>query len=95
MSEPNDPVERRATFLPMLMAVIAAGFFCVVMIFVTGGFFFYVVGIGLLFVLLGLFHYLLWGRAMDQEATAERQRLEALEKAQENLKRGTNWTYRR
>jgi hypothetical protein len=32
---------------------------------------------------------------MDQEAKAERQRLEALEKAQENLKRRNNWTYRR
>ena len=95
MSEPNDPVERRSSVLPLVMGGAVAAFVCVLLIFLTGGFFAYVAGIGLLFVLLGMFHYLLWGRSMDQEATAERQRQEAREQAQENVKRSSNWTYRR
>ena len=53
MSEPNDPVTSRSTFLPMMMASLAAGFFCLVMILITGGFFFYVLAAGVGLVLLG------------------------------------------
>jgi hypothetical protein len=85
MSEPNDPVQERSRFLPMLMATLAAGFFCVVMILITGGFFFYVVAAVLGLVLLGMFHYVVWGRSMDREAAAERQRQETLEKMKESF----------
>ena len=95
MSEPNDPVQERSRFLPMLMATLAAGVFCLFMILITGGFFFYVVAAVLGLVLLGMFHYVVWGRSMDQEAAAERERDEVLDKVREDLARGKSWTYRR
>jgi len=95
MSEPNDPVQERSRFLPMLMATLAAGVFCLFMILITGGFFFYVVAAVLGLILLGMFHYAVWGRAMDQEAAAERQRQEMLDKAKDTLDKGKTWTYRR
>jgi len=95
MSEPIDPVEKQATFLPTMLAVIAGGFFCIVMVLITGGFFFYIVAAILGMVLLGMFHYMVWGRAMDQEVAAERKHLEELDEVKEKFTRGTTWTYRR
>jgi hypothetical protein len=96
MSEPNDPVSPRSTFLPLLMASLAAGFFCVVMILITGGFFFYVLAAGVGLVLLGMFHYVTWGRSMDEEVAAERRRQDLLDRASEAAaERDRPWTYRR
>ena len=94
MSDSHDRRQRRASFLPVMLGLTVAGFFCLVLILVTGGFFFYVLGIVLLFVLLGLIHYALWGAAMSQQVAGEREEVELLEKAKEPPA-PTNWTYRR
>ena len=60
---------------------------------VTGGLFFYVLGVVLLFVLLGLIHNALWGAAMSQQVAGEREEMELLEKAKEPP--ASSWTYRR
>jgi hypothetical protein len=94
MSEPHDPVQRRSTFMPMMLGVLAALFILVVLIFLTGGLFFYVcASVGGL-VLLGLIHYVTWGKAMSEEVAGEREEIELLERAREE-DRGQKWTFRR
>jgi hypothetical protein len=95
MSE-QDPVQRRESFLPMMLATFVAGFFCLVMIILTGGFFFYLCGVVVGMVLLGMLHYILWGRAMEQQVESHREEYELLEKAKEKFTgKGPDWTYRR
>jgi hypothetical protein len=94
MSEPHDPVPHRATMLSLLLGGLGAGFFLLVLVMLTGGFFFYVgLAVGGL-VLLGLFHYAVWGKAMSEQVAGEREEMELLERAEEE-ERGQKWTFRR
>ena len=93
MSEPNDPVESRATFLPLLLGSLGMGLFFLVLILITGGFFFYVgLSVGGL-VLLGLFHYALWGKSLSEKVAGEREEMDLLERAEEQ--KGQKWTFQR
>jgi hypothetical protein len=93
MRELSDPAQRPATFPSVLLALLVGALLLatVILAVVTGWLIFLPVAI----VLFVLFHYFLWGRAMNQEAAAERQHLEALDQAKESLTRSNNWTYRR
>jgi hypothetical protein len=66
----------RETFLAMILLVFLGLGTAVFLIFVSGGFFFWVIlvsaGLGLLIAL----HYLVWGRFMDASVQEERDRLE-------------------
>ncbi len=94
MSEPHDPAPRRPTFVPLLLGVLGACFLFVVLIFLTGGLFFYVgLSVGGL-VLLGMVHYVVWGKALSDEVAGEREEMELLERAREDRK-GPDRTFRR
>lgn len=94
MNDSDQPGQHRANLLPVMLAVSVAGFFCFVLILLTGGFFLWVIAVVLGFVLFCLIHYALWGAAMSKEVAGEREELELLEKAKEKPQ-GPNWTYRR
>jgi high-affinity Fe2+/Pb2+ permease len=94
VSEPHDPVPQRPTFVPLLLGVLGAGFLFVLLIFLTGGWFFYVGGSISGLVLLGLVHYVVWGRALSEQVAGEREEMELLERAREDEK-GQKWTFRR
>jgi hypothetical protein len=93
MSEQDDPVQSRATFLPVVLGTLVVIFICVALILLTGGLVFYVgCTVGLL-VLLGLIHYVVWGKSMSDEVAAERQEMQMLERAREIKQQ--KWTFRR
>jgi hypothetical protein len=93
MNEPDDPVEQREVFLPLLLGTLATGFFFLFLILITGGFFFYVgLSIGGL-VMLGLFHYALWGKALSDQVSGERDAVDLMKRAQEPPEQ--KWTFRR
>ncbi len=94
MSESRDPTDARATALPLMLGSLAAAFFALFMILVTGGFFFYVVLAGACLFLVGTFHYLLWGKALDDEVAREREEMRLFEKTREQEQRPGR-TYRR
>jgi fatty acid desaturase len=65
---------RRETMLTIVLTALAAGGFFLFMVLVSGFFFFYVGLVVGSITLLGLFHYLVWGRAMTQEVQEEQAR---------------------
>jgi hypothetical protein len=57
----------------MMLTVLGLAFFVVFLIFISGGFFMYVVAaVGGLLLLCG-FHYVLWGRALTHAVAGERE----------------------
>lgn len=68
---------RRESFLTIFLTLIAAAAFLLFMIIVTGGFFFYVLLAVVGMALFGLIHYVLWGRAMNEQTAAAREETEA------------------
>jgi hypothetical protein len=86
MQPPTDPQRRgRETALALGLTVLFGGGFLAFLIFVSGGFFFYVLIAVAVVGLIGTLHYYLWGQALMQEVAGEReeeerrQRLEAEE----------------
>ncbi len=73
----------RATFLAVVLTVIFGGGVTVFLIVITGGFFLDAIVIVGGLVLLGLFHYLLWGRSFNRAVEGEREELELQREADE------------
>jgi hypothetical protein len=73
--------EHRASMLGMGLTALVAMFLILVLIFLTGGFFLYTVLILAAIVLLSLFHWALWGRALSQEVAPEREEERLRERA--------------
>jgi CHASE2 domain-containing sensor protein len=71
----NDPrpQQGRHAFLSVLLTVLAVGFVLLALIFVSGGFFLYVVLFGGAILLVALMHYVLWGRAFSSQVAGERE----------------------
>jgi hypothetical protein len=93
MSEQDDPVQSRSTFLPVVLGTLVVTFICGALILLTGGLVFYVgCSVGLL-VLLGLIHYVVWGKSMSDEVAGERAEMQMLERAREIKQQ--KWTFRR
>jgi hypothetical protein len=67
--QPHD----RGPFLGLLLTALALVFFVLVLIFISGGFFLYVVLACLAMLALCGFHYVLWGRAMTHAVAGERE----------------------
>jgi hypothetical protein len=65
--------QHRHAFLSVMLTVLALGFFLLVLILISGGFFLWVVLFGGGILMLGLFHYVLWGRAFSQATAGERE----------------------
>jgi hypothetical protein len=84
MQPTTDPQRQgRETALTLILTTLFGGGFLAFMIFVSGGFFFYVALAVLLIGLVGTLHYYLWGQSLMREVAGEReeeerrQRLEA------------------
>jgi hypothetical protein len=73
MSSDQGPSESRQNFLALFLATIGGGFFLFVLILLTGGLFLYVLLVVGLMALLGLFHYVAWGKMMSEEVAGERE----------------------
>src|SRR4051812_6776121 len=89
---PHDPTPRRQGFLTILLVSGATVFFLFVLILITGGFFLYVVSAVLGMVLLGLFHYLVWGMALEREVAGESEEEQLRQRAAE-LAAAEDWNY--
>src|SRR5436190_315735 len=76
------PSSHRETLLTLMLATLGAGAFVLLLILLTGVFFYVVLAVGAL-TALGFFHYLVWGYAMTQEVVQEQQRERALQIDQE------------
>ena len=63
----------RSTFLSFVLATLGLLFFGLVLLLLTGGFFSCVLGTILAMILLGGFHWLLWGRAFSNQVAGERE----------------------
>lgn len=87
--EPIDRPEtpRRETLLTVILTGLGAGAFLLFLIFISGGFFFYVTLAVAAMVALGFFHYVLWGYSMTQEVADEQAEAEK----QGRLAREENW----
>jgi hypothetical protein len=94
MSEQDDPIERRATMLPLMLGAMLAFLFAVFLVLITGGFFLYVVAAGGAILLLGTLHWVVWGKLLTEQTAGEREEMDLLERArgEDGLPKGT---YRR
>jgi hypothetical protein len=63
----------RGPLLGLFLTILALMFFVLVLIFISGGFFLYVVAACLGLVAWCGFHYVLWGRAMSHSVAGERE----------------------
>jgi hypothetical protein len=81
---PDDlrPPRNRGSHLGMMLTVLALGFFVLVLIFISGGFFLYVVQITAGIFLVSLFHWAVWGRAMSQAVAGEREEEQLRQRAE-------------
>ena len=67
----------RNTLLAIVLSVLVVGGFTVFFMVITGGFFIYMLGVIAGIVVLGYVNYLLWGRSLSQEVTAQQEEEEA------------------
>ncbi|MER3417321.1 MAG: hypothetical protein C4297_14095 [Gemmataceae bacterium] len=65
----------RDRVLRIALVVLVGGSFCSFLVFVTGGFFLWVLLVALALSLVGLVHYVLWGRSFEREIAQEREAL--------------------
>jgi uncharacterized membrane protein len=65
--------QQRHAMLTVFLTVLALIFFGLVLIVISNGLIFFVVLLGGGMFLLGMFHYVLWGRAFSQETGGERE----------------------
>jgi hypothetical protein len=70
--------------LGLFLTVMALGFFLLILILISGGFFLYVVAAALGLVGLCAFHYVLWGRAMSHAVAGEREEEQLRQRAAED-----------
>src|SRR5262245_30879261 len=62
------PSAARDTFLAVVLCLLVGGMGFTFLVVITGGFFFYVLAVVLVFGLFGYVHYLLWGRSLSRAA---------------------------
>jgi hypothetical protein len=67
----------RNTFLAIVLSLLVVGGFSVFFMIITGGFFIYMLGVIAGVVALGYVNYLLWGRSLSREVTAQQEEEEA------------------
>jgi hypothetical protein len=63
----------RGAFLGLLLTGVGLTFCILVLIFISGGFFLYVVLITAAIFAVSLLHYVVWGRALSQSMAGERE----------------------
>jgi len=77
------PQQQRHAFLSILLTVLALGFILLALIFISGGFFLYVVLFFGVILMVALLHYVLWGRAFSAEVAGEREEEQLRQRATE------------
>lgn len=82
--------QHRHAFLSVFLTIVVLVLALLFLIFISGGFFLYVVLFGGGIVLLGMFHYLLWGRTFSQEVAGEREE-EQLRRRAAEIEADTEW----
>jgi hypothetical protein len=84
----HEPSRGRETMLTLLLTGLGMGAFLLFLIFVTSGFFLYVVlAVGGI-TALGFVHYILWGRAMTQDVAGEQEHEIVVRRRSEGPRRG-------
>jgi hypothetical protein len=76
--------EHRSSVLTYLLAGLVLMFCILVLVILTGGLFLYVVAVGGGIVLVGAFHYFLWGKMLSDEVAVEREEAELHRRAAED-----------
>jgi high-affinity Fe2+/Pb2+ permease len=71
--EPQPPSSGRENMLAIALSGLVGGMFLFFLYLITLGIVGNVLGIGVLVIAVGLFHYLVWGRSMSAEVAAERE----------------------
>jgi fatty acid desaturase len=74
--------QHRHAFLSLFLTLLALGFGLLVLIFISGGFFLWVVLFAGGIFLFGMFHYILWGRAFSDETAGEREEEQLRQRAE-------------
>ena len=93
MSDTRQPTKGRAMFLPLMLGSIVVIFSLLFLTLITGGFFLYLVLVIGAMYLIGLMHYLLWGRAYESQTEGDREEAHVLDRAREEIQHRT-WTPR-
>jgi hypothetical protein len=94
MSAQQEPSNRRASFLPVMLGSVAGVFFLLVLVLVTGGFFLYIMAFFAAVASLACFHWLVWGKLLTEWTAGEREEEELLERARDEEEE-QRFTYRR
>ncbi len=88
MEPPADPQRKaRETVLTLVLTGLFGAGFLLFLIFVSGGFFFYVAGAVVGIGLVGMLHYYTWGQSLTQEVAAQREEEERLRLEEEDFMR--------
>jgi hypothetical protein len=74
--------QRREAFLYVFLAGLVIFFSLLVLILISGGIFLYVLLIALAVAAVGLFHYVVWGRALSEEVAGEREEEQLRQRAE-------------
>ena len=73
--EPSENPEgrQRGACVSLMITAMVVGFLALLLTVATGGWAFYIIGIGTAIFLFGTIHYLLWGRMMLQQTAGDRE----------------------
>src|SRR5437660_286352 len=80
----NSAPQQRDACLPWMLGIFFIGFFVLMLIVATGGYFIFILGVLGAIVLVAAMHYALWGRVMDDRVAVEREEEEAREDGAED-----------
>jgi hypothetical protein len=75
--------QNRHALLSAFLTLLAVGFFLFGLIFISGGFFLWVVLFAGAIVVIGLLHYVLWGKAFSDAVAGEREEEQLRQRAAE------------
>jgi hypothetical protein len=75
--DPAPPRRPHETFLTIFLTGLAALGFLTFLILISGGYFIFLVAVGLSIGVFAFLHYLLWGHALSEEVAGEREEDEA------------------
>jgi hypothetical protein len=85
------PQQQRHAFLSVMFTVLALGLFLFVLIFISGGFFLWVILLGGTIFGVALLHYVLWGRAFSASVAGEREEEQLRQRAAAAIDEDDDW----
>ena|ERR1043165_5247215 len=84
--EPSRPSRARENMLAVFLCVLVGGMFLFFLYLITLGIVGNVLGIAGLLVLVGMFHYVVWGRSFSEDVAAEREALKRKDEVEARAK---------